>query len=222
MSAVFLSYRRSDAQGWAGRLGTDLAVAFGDAARFYDLETIPPGADFVVEIERALEQAVAALVLIGPRWLDARDAAGARRLDDPDDVVRLEIASALARSIPVIPVLLGRAAMPSSTELPEPLRPLSRRNAVELTDSRWDYDRDSLFSALEAQTALRRVHDAPSAGAVSVGAGLSVRKGEIGDVTGVRGGAAEGGVDVLRDAELTDVKIGDLTGVDLSSGKRKP
>jgi len=176
----------------------------------------------VVEIERAIEQAVAALVLIGPRWLDAGDAAGARRLDDPDDVVRLEITSALARSIPVIPVLLGGAAMPRSTELPEPLRPLSRRNAVELTDSRWDHDRDSLFSALEEQTPLRRVPDAPSADAVSVGAGLSISEGEIGDVTGVRGGAATGGVDVLRDAKLTAVKMGDLTGVDLGPDKRKP
>jgi hypothetical protein len=222
MSAVFVSYRRSDAQGWAGRLGTDLGQTFGDVARFFDLASIPPGADFVVEIERAIAQAAAALVLIGPRWLDARDPAGARRLDDPDDVVRLEIASALARSIPVIPVLLGGATMPRSTELPEPLRPLARRNAVELTDSRWDYDRDRLFSALEAQTALRRVPDAPAAAAVSVGAGLHINGGEVGDVAGVRGALPAGtGVEVLRDAKLTKVKMGDITGVDMAPGKKK-
>jgi hypothetical protein len=222
MSGVFVSYRRSDAQGWAGRLGTDLSQTFGDVARFFDLASIPPGADFVVEIERAILQATAALVLIGPRWLDARDPAGARRLDDPDDVVRLEIASALERSIPVIPVLLGGAIMPRSTELPEPLRPLARRNAIELTDSRWDYDRDRLFSALEAQTGLRRVADAPPAAVVSVGAGLNINDSEIGDVAGVRGALPEGtGVEVLGDAKLTKVKMGDITGVDLGPGKKK-
>lgn len=218
MSAVFVSYRRTDAQGWAGRLGGDLAEAFGDVARFFDLASIPPGADFLVEIERAIAQADAALVLIGPRWLDAPDATGARRLDDPDDVVRLEVASALTRTIPVIPVLLGGASMPRSSELPEPLRPLSRRNAVELTDSRWEYDRDHLFEALEAQAGLRRVSAATSErDGVSVGTGLHVRGSEIGNVTGVRGGSAGGDVEVLRDAELTDVKIGDITGVDLGS-----
>ena len=218
MSAVFVSYRRTDAQGWAGRLGGDLAEAFGDIARFFDLASIPPGADFLVEIERAIAQADAALVLIGPRWLDAPDATGARRLDDPDDVVRLEVASALTRTIPVIPVLLGGASMPRSSELPEPLRPLSRRNAVELTDSRWEYDRDHLFEALEAQAGLRRVSAATSEGdGVSVGTGLHARGSEIGNVTGVRGGAAGGDVEVLRDAELADVKIGDITGVDLGS-----
>jgi hypothetical protein len=221
VSAVFVSYRRTDAQGWAGRLGDDLAEAFGDVARFFDLESIPPGADFLVEIERAVAQAEAALVLIGPRWLDAADPAGARRLDDPDDVVRLEIASALGRGIPVVPVLLGGASMPRGAELPEPLRPLARRNAVELTDSRWEYDRGRLFDALEAQTALRRLHASPAGSGVSVGAGLKLSDSEVGDVTGVRGGAADADVDVLRDAELTGTKTGDITGVDLGPPEQR-
>jgi len=83
MSGVFISYRRADAQGWAGRLGEDLAHAFGDVARFFDLSSIPPGTDFIAEIERAVASAVAVLVLIGPRWLDLRDEHGTRRLDDP-------------------------------------------------------------------------------------------------------------------------------------------
>ena len=224
MSAVFVSYRRNDAQGWAGRLGTDLAQAFGDGARFFDLASIPLGADFVIEIERAISQAAAALVLIGPRWLDAGEDAGARRLDDPDDIVRLEIARVLALGIPVIPVLLGGASMPRATELPEPLRPLAQRNAIELTDLRWDYDRDRLFVALEAQTVLRRcVAEAPAEAAISVGAGLNISDSKIGDVTGVRGAVpADTGVEVLRDATVTKVKMGNLTGVDLSPGKSKP
>jgi hypothetical protein len=112
--------------------------------------------------------------------------------------------------------------MPRSTELPEPLRPLARRNAVELSDSRWDYDRERLFSALETQTSLRRVPDAPAAAVVSVGAGLNINDGEIGDIAGVRGVLPAGtGVEVLRDAKLTKVKMGDITGVDLGPGKKK-
>jgi hypothetical protein len=223
MSAVFVSYRRADAQGWAGRLGADLSEAFGEAARFYDLRSIPPGADFMVELERALAQASAALVLIGPAWLDLQNDAGERRLDLPDDVVRLEISSALERTIPVIPVLLGGARMPPSSHLPEPLRSLSRRQAVELSDSRWEYDRGVLFDALEQQAGLSRVHS--SAGDVIVARGLNVSDAEIGDVTGVRGGSdsgVPGHVEVLRDAKLEKVKLGDITGVDLGPGPAKP
>ncbi len=220
MSAVFVSYRRSDAEGWAGRLGADLSEAFGEAARFYDLRSIPPGVDFMVELERALAQAAVALVLIGPGWLDARNAAGERRLEFPDDVVRLEISNVLERTIPVIPVLLGGARMPQSADLPEGLRPLCRRQAVELSDSRWEYDRDALFDALEAQAGLRRAHS--PVGGVSVGSGLNVSDAEIGNVTGVRGepsaSGVPGDVEVLRDANLEKVKLGDITGVDLSSG----
>jgi hypothetical protein len=117
-------------------------------------------------------------------------------------------------------VLLGGAKMPTSVDLPEPLRPLARRQAVELSDSRWEYDRDVLFDALESQAGLRRAHT--SVGGVSVGSGLNVRDAEIGNVTGVRGEASAGGVprdvDVLHDANLEKVKLGDITGVDLSSG----
>jgi hypothetical protein len=223
MSAIFVSYRRRDAQGWAGRLGADLAEAFGDVARFLDFESIPFGADFVLQIERAIAEASAALVLIGPGWLDASNSAKARRLDDPDDLVRLEIASALSRSIPVIPVLLGGATMPPSTELPEPLRPLARRNAVEMTDSRWDYDRDRLFSAIEAQTALRRIPHPPATNAISIGSGLNISDSEIGDVIAVRGAVPAGaGVEVLRDAKLTKVKTGDIIGFDMGTGTKKP
>ena len=219
MSSVFVSYRRADAQGWAGRLGADLAAAFGDVARFFDLASIPPGADFRLAIERAIADANAVLVLIGPRWLDLRGAQGQRRLDDPDDVVAAEIAQALKHGGPVIPVLLGGAPMPAAADLPEALRPLRRRNAVELTDLRWDFDRDRLFAALEAATPLKRLPSAPVAGAaaaaVSVGAGLTLLDAEVGNVTGARGGAPAGAVDVLKGATLQRVKIGDITGVDL-------
>lgn len=217
MSGVFVSYRRADAQGWAGRLGSDLAAAFGDVARFFDLASIPLGADFLLEIERSLADATAVLVLIGPRWLDLRDEHGARRLDDPKDVVAAEVAQALTLKVPVIPVLLGGVTMPSPTALPERLRALSRLNALELSDSRWEHDRDRLFAALEATTRLKRRPAAPQAGGVSVGAGLQLSNSELGRVTGVRGPAPAGGVDVLKGATVSNVKMGDITGVEIAA-----
>lgn len=214
MSSVFISYRRADAQGWAGRLGADLAAAFGDVARFLDLASIPPGADFLLEIERSLADACAVLVLIGPRWLDLRDEQGRRRLDDPDDFVAAEIAKALSLGVPVIPVLLGGAAMPAAADLPEPLQTLCRHNGFEFSDVRWEFDRDRLFAAIEAATPLRRRAVASPAAGVSVGAGLELRDAEIGRVTGARG-TMPAGVEVLKGAKLTGGKVGDIIGVDI-------
>lgn len=216
MSGIFISYRRDDAQGWAGRLGEDVAKSFGDVARFFDLASIAPGADFLVEIERAVTAADAVLVLIGPRWLDLRDRHKTRRLDDPNDVVAAEVALALTHSAPVIPVLLGGATMPGAAALPEKLQRLARRNAFELSDSRWEHDRDRLFSALEISTPLKRRPAATAAAGVSVGAGLHINDSEVGRVTGVRGPAPSGSVDVLNDASITHTKMGDITGVEIA------
>ncbi len=225
MSGVFVSYRRADSQGWAGRLGADLADAFGDVARFFDLASIAPGADFAAAIARAIDAADAVLVLIGPRWLESRDAQGRRRLDDPEDLVATEVALALVRPVPVVPVLLGGAAMPGAAELPERLRALAARNAAELSDRRWPHDRDALFAALEAATSLRRrpAVAAAAAATVSVGAGLQLRDSEAGRVIGVRGAAPAGiSVDVLRGARLRNARVGDITGVDLGAPPADP
>jgi len=154
VAKIFVSYRRSDSQGWAGRLGDDFAHAFGDVARFFDIESITPGDDFVEAIERSLAESEVVVVLIGPDWLSAAFPDGRRRLDDPDDFVRLEIATALARGIRVLPVLLGGAAMPRSESLPAPLAALARRQAFELSDTRWEYDCGRLLDAIEHTTSL--------------------------------------------------------------------
>lgn len=218
MKRVFVSYRRADAQGWAGRLGADLAAAYGDAARFFDLDSIPPGADFLLEIEHSLADACVVLVLIGPRWLDLRDTQGRRRLDLPDDIVAGEIALALAARVPVIPVLLGGAAMPGVQDMPQRLQALGQHNAFELSDSRWTFDAERLFAAIDAATPLRRrAATAPAnAAGVSVGAGLELRDAEIGRVTGVRGTVPAGQVEVLRNASVRNVKMGDITGVEIA------
>lgn len=226
MSAIFISYRRADAQGWAGRLAADLADAFGDVARFFDLHSLPPGADYRDAIEGQLAQAAATLVLIGPRWLDLRDAQGARRLDAADDMVSAEVALALAQRAHrpqalLVPVLLGGAAMPEAGALPPALQGLARLNAFTLGDAHWARDVEDLFAELVRATGLRRVARPPAVAAplaVSIGAKLALEEAEVGDVTGLRGPAgtaAAATVDVLQGAVLRKVKLGNLTGVDL-------
>src|SRR5688572_26250725 len=110
MAGIFISYRREDASGYAGRLCDDLVARLGRDHVFMDIDTLPPGVDFVKSLDDALRTGDVVLAVIGPRWASATDAAGNRRLDNPDDWVRLEIATALARSgIRVVPVLVGNA-----------------------------------------------------------------------------------------------------------------
>ena len=137
---IFISYRRDDSRGYAGRLQGDLSRRYSDEHVFRDVE-IPPGADFGEYITGLVDKCNVVLAIIGPRWLDARDREGERRIDKPDDWVRLEIERALARDgVEVIPVLVDGARLPPREELPESLLALRRRNAFELSDRRWDYD----------------------------------------------------------------------------------
>lgn len=148
---VFISYRRDDAPGHAGRIADQLIARYGREAVFIDVEAIEAGEDFVEAIGRAMEDADAALVVIGPGWLGASRADGSRRLQDPKDFVRLEIEAALDRGIRTIPVLVQGASMPGSEELPSTLVRLSRLNAVDLVDRRFQADLEALFSSLEAR-----------------------------------------------------------------------
>jgi predicted ATPase len=148
---VFLSYRRGDAAGHAGRLADHLLDRFGQGSVFMDVESIEAGADFTAEIERAISGSAAVLVVIGPGWLAARTSHGGRRLDDPADFVRREIEVALASEVRVIPVLVGGASMPPESDLPAPIAPLARRNAVELQDRRWREDVQALVDVLEGR-----------------------------------------------------------------------
>jgi uncharacterized membrane protein YidH (DUF202 family) len=114
-----------------------------------DVDTIEPGADFVARIEDAVGSAAVLLVVVGRSWVDAKDELGRRRLDDPEDFVRLEVASALQRDVRVIPVLVGGARMPESDELPAALAGLSRRNALVLSDLDWRAGMSRLLAVLE-------------------------------------------------------------------------
>ena len=148
---VFLSYRRDDSAGYAGRLFDRLTAHFGTQHIFMDIDAIQPGEDFRKAIENAVGSCDAVLVMIGRRWLNAADSQGQRRLDHPRDWVRAEVASALANpKVRVIPVLVGDASMPSAQELPDDLKELAWRNAIELSDQRFQYDASKLIGVIES------------------------------------------------------------------------
>ena len=165
MSIIFISYRRDDSAPYAGRLYDRLAAHFGAAQVFMDIDQIEPGEDFVEVIQRKVGACETAVVLIGKAWLGIADATGRRRLDDPEDFVRLEVAAALQRGVRVVPVLVGGAAMPRAEQLPAVLAPLSRRNAVELSDSRFHRDVDRLVQALARPPAPAPASASPPASA---------------------------------------------------------
>lgn len=147
---IFISYRRADSAGWAGRLHGDLRDRFGADRVFRDV-AIAPGVDFRHHIESVMDDCEVLLAVIGPRWATITGPSGRPRLEAPDDLVRLEIERALTRpDVRVIPVLVEGAAMPAADDLPEGLRPLTRRNALEVTDLRWEYDVDRLCEYLHA------------------------------------------------------------------------
>jgi hypothetical protein len=156
---IFISYRRGDEPGFAHALYARLEQAFSAKQLFMGVEGgIPAGADFVEVLEVQVGQCDVLLALIGQDWLTASDNTGARRLDSPDDFVRIEIESALRTGKRVIPVLVNKAEIPPAADLPGPLQPLARRNAVRLTQERFKVDVQGLIAAL--QGALREAEAA--------------------------------------------------------------
>jgi TIR domain/PAN domain len=159
---IFINYRRGDDPGNTGRLFDRLQETFQPEQLFMDVDNIAPGLDFVRVLEEQVGQCDALLVVIGKGWIDARDDTGTRRLDNPEDFVRIEIESALKQDKRVIPVLVGDTRMPRPEELPEAIRPLARRNAVRLSHERFRADAQGLIKALqralEEVDALRQAH----------------------------------------------------------------
>lgn len=159
LSKIFISYRRSESAAHAGRLSDQLTARFGSQIIFIDIESIEPGRDFVEAIESGVSSCQILLAVIGQQWLTCSDESG-RRLDDPNDFVRLEIATALKRNIRVIPVLVQGAAMPRKQDLPDALAPLARRHAWEVRDIHWKEDAKKLIEKIAAditpKTEIRR------------------------------------------------------------------
>jgi uracil-DNA glycosylase len=149
MSRIFINYRRQDTEGYVGRLHDHLVQHFEQQDIFMDVDSIPPGADFVQVLEEAVAACDVLIAMIGPQWATLKNEAGERRLDLWDDFVRIEIASALKQNKLVIPVLVGQARMPPPDQLPDDLKPLTRRHAVELGHQRFAQDVQKLAKAIK-------------------------------------------------------------------------
>ena len=145
---VFISYRREDAAGFAGRIYDRLIQTLGRESVFIDVDNIPAGLDFVDVLSERVGRCDALIAVIGRNWLAAADRDNRRRVDDPNDFVRIEIGSALERSVPVIPVLVDGAAMPNADDLPDGLKKLARRQGIEISHNRFDSDAERLTDAL--------------------------------------------------------------------------
>jgi hypothetical protein len=151
MPTIFISYRRDDSGGHAGRLSDRLKERFGDDRVFMDVDAIDLGSDFRPALQSAVNRCDIMLVVIGRDWLGGADPrTGARRIDDPNDWVRIEIAEALKRDIPVVPVLVRGASLPDATQLPEDLQALPARQATTIADHQWRAGVDDLLHRLDA------------------------------------------------------------------------
>ena len=160
---IFINYRRDDAAGDAGRLYDALIARFGTGPVFMDIDTIQPGADFAEVINQAVGSCDVLVTVIGKNWLSLAGASGGRRLDDQQDLVRLEIQSALEHKIRVVPALVQGAHMPRADQLPGSLVKLAGKNAFEISYARWQYDVERLIAALETPTQRKdaSVHNLP-------------------------------------------------------------
>src|SRR6266849_8126237 len=148
MPAVFISYRREDAAASAGRLRDELVSHFGEENVFMDVDGIRPGQNFVNVIRERVAECGVLIAVIGRGWLNCSSEAGGRRIDSPGDFVRLEVAAALERGIPVIPALVDGSAMPGAQELPRPLAALSEIQAQQISHRRFHQDTGELIQTV--------------------------------------------------------------------------
>ena len=153
MSAIFISYRREDSEDSTRAIYESLRPRFGKERLFMDVEAIALGSDFRDAVERSLSNCGVFLAVIGPSWLNVKasnDPNAARRLDNPNDYVRQEVASALkkGKELPVIPVLVRGASMPTADQLPDDLKDLAYRNALTLNNLDWDSSVAKLINAI--------------------------------------------------------------------------
>jgi eukaryotic-like serine/threonine-protein kinase len=153
---VFISYRRQDAAFPAGWLYEQLANTFGESYVFKDVDSIRPGEDFVDVITTAVRSCHTMLVVIGPKWLNMVDKRGARRIDDPDDFIRLELETAVSHGLQIIPILVLEAEMPSADALPPSIARIARRHAIEISSTRFKSDVTRLIDAVDRQRRARQ------------------------------------------------------------------
>jgi hypothetical protein len=176
MPNLFISYRRDDAIGLAGRIYDRLQAHFGRRTVFMDVDSIPFGVDFRQHLGAVLDKCDALVSVIGEQWAGPTPQ-GTRRVDDPNDFVRIEVETALARGIPVVPILVGRTSMPRPEELPASLANLAYRNAIQVDPGRdFHHHMDQLIQTLDEMLPKQGNVPAPAAeGAEHAGPATPVR-----------------------------------------------
>src|SRR5262245_47491773 len=146
--SLFISYRRHDSAGYSGRVHDRLQREFRHNLLFMDVDSIPLGTNFIKVLGEEVAKCDALLAVIGPGWLDARDESGHRRLENPDDFVRIEIGTALKRGIRVIPILLEGTQVPKADQLPDDLKELALRNGLDVRHASFNEDMERLIRDL--------------------------------------------------------------------------
>lgn len=183
--SIFINYRRQTDAGTAGRIYDSLNRALPGVSIFMDVDKLAPGEDFEEGLQRSLSQCQVLLAVIGPQWTTMVDASGQPRLSKDDDFVRKEVATALAKGVRVIPVLVGGAKLPQAAELPADLKLLVKRQTVEIRHERFNDDVQALAKAIETSTPAtrsltrhfrdRRVQIIAACGVVAIAAGVGLR-----------------------------------------------
>lgn len=189
MSKIFISYRRSDSSGVAGRVYDRLKECFGERNVFRDVDAIAPGQEFAKVISERIGASNVLIALIGTDWLTVVDAQGQVRIRDLNDYVRIEISTALKLGKKVIPALVDGAKIPKREELPEEIRSLADRNAIEITDQRFDYDVGELIKGIDPRALAKLEKTRQPKAAVSAISGGIVVGGKL-TVDGSNGGTA--------------------------------
>ena len=169
MRKIFISYRRADAEYAAGALGRELRRYFGNDQVFRDKEDIGGGVSWKQHVLDEIDHDSAMLVLIGKEWAQAKDPHGKRRLEHPDDPIRIELTDGVTHGATMIPILLENAQMPGVAELPPPLDSIAELNALRLRDGDWQHDLDRICRTLE-KAGFKKP---PVPGAAETGADLS-------------------------------------------------
>jgi len=144
MAGIFVSYRVADSGPYAGRLADSLKARLDPPNVFLSGDDLPAGAEWRAEIQNQLNGSQVVLAVIGPQWTTVRNRGGQRRLEDAEDVVRLELREALRLGTPVVPVLVGGSTLPADRELPDDVKAILDRNAVSVRDDHWASDVSAL------------------------------------------------------------------------------
>lgn len=224
MSDIFISYRREDSEGWAGRLAEKFQHEFGKDVVFYDYDSIEPSHDWKVAIKEGLRQCKLLIAVIGPKWMVATNASGTRRLDDPADLLRFELSTALQKGIPILPLLVGKAQLPRSEDLPREIQDILKYQALELQSRNAGKEIESIMELAAQVTKKPRQQPAADGTVIDVGRKLVIADSEAGSIVGTRGSRLREGVSrvsVAEGAEIRNSKLKDIVGTEIVDSRKR-